>query len=249
MIHGSIGIIVGLVMGVTGAGGAIISIPLFQLLLRSSLKEATVLSLLAVLFGTGINLIGKFTRVKWNLGIGLALSGTASNFASLGLKPYIPNLMIVFMLLLIGLFSIWNVWSTQENSGLAAKSIGYAKIIITGLVLGVVTTITGLGGGVLLIPIFLKVFHLNYEDALPTSLVTIFFISFSALIFQRNTALTLIDVSEALSLGAGATFSYLTLRLTLKRLTAEKLLKLRKVIFTTVTFASLAGVVYKSFQG
>ena len=51
-----IGVIVGLIMGLTGAGGALISIPLFLSLMNVSLKEATVLSLIAVMLGSLINL-------------------------------------------------------------------------------------------------------------------------------------------------------------------------------------------------
>ncbi len=246
MVYGFIGILVGLVMGVTGAGGAIISIPLFQLLVNSSLKEATVLSLLAVLFGTATNLIGKLTRVNWRLGLGLALSGTGANFATLGLKQYVPDLVIICSLIGIGIFSILNVWKTRQSSDSSEGRQSFTKILITGILLGIITTFTGLGGGVLLIPVFLNVFHLNYEDAIPTSLITIFLVSSSALLFQRDTALGLINITQVLSLGTGAVLAFLCLKIILKGFSAANVLKLRKVLFTLVTLASLAGVIWKT---
>ena len=90
-----IGLIVGLIMGITGAGGAIISIPLFQLSMNATLKEATVLSLFTVLLGTGSNLLNRLSDVKWKLAFGLFFSGTIANFLTLPLKTLIPDQLAI----------------------------------------------------------------------------------------------------------------------------------------------------------
>ena len=43
-----LGVIIGVVMGLTGAGGALVAIPLFMQFQGMSLKEASVFSLIAV---------------------------------------------------------------------------------------------------------------------------------------------------------------------------------------------------------
>jgi len=247
LIFALIGLIVGLLMGITGAGGAVIAIPLFQLLLGSTLKEATVLSLITVILGTGVNLINRLSDVKWKISLGLALSGSIANFLSRSLKEIMPEALIALLLVLIGIFSIWSVWKSQGIMEYSEEQkFQPVKVIITGLMLGLVTTLTGLGGGVLLIPILLRIFNMIYEDALPTSLASIFLISLSSLIIQGNKTLELMNVNEFFFISAGAVIAFTTLTLTLKFLSNDQKLKLRKYVFTLTTISSLIIIILKA---
>ena len=51
----AIGSVIGLVMGLTGSGGALVAIPLFMYVLELGLKEASVLSLVAVRLASSFN--------------------------------------------------------------------------------------------------------------------------------------------------------------------------------------------------
>lgn len=241
-----IGLIVGLIMGITGAGGAIISIPLFQLSMNATLKEATVLSLFTVLLGTGSNLLNRLSDVKWKLAFGLFFSGTIANFLTLPLKTLIPESIIAVLLVIIGLYSISSVWSSDFSKKESASETNLGIILLVGLLLGLVTTLTGLGGGVLLIPLLLRVFKMNYEKAIPTSLASILLISLSSLILQLEIALSLIQGIEILYLGAGSLVALVTLRLILNFLSPTQLLKLRKIVFSLATLISLIIVIIKA---
>src|SRR5690606_28602907 len=109
-------LIVGIVVGLTGAGGALISIPLFLLLLGATLKEATVLSLVAVIIGTSINLTGQLKRVDSKIAIPLSLAGIVANYGTSFLKPLTPDLVVAGLLILIAVYSLWSVWSIKEDS-------------------------------------------------------------------------------------------------------------------------------------
>lgn len=247
MTYALIGFIVGTIMGMTGAGGAFVAIPLFQIFLKASLKDATVLSLIAVLIGTGVNLIGRTQVVKWKMVFGFAVFGTFANYVGLPLKKLVPDLVIVSLLLSFGLFSIYSVWHSILANKDAFVQINVFKVIGIGLLLGLVTTLTGLGGGVLLIPLLLKIFGMTYEEALPTSLAIILLITLSALIFQGPKTLDLISPMEILSIGAGSILAFAGLQKMLSSLSAAKVLKLRKIVFTISTIASLLIVVAKTF--
>lgn len=247
MILGLIGLIVGLLMGITGAGGAIIAIPLFQLLLDSPLKEATVLSLITVILGTGVNLASRLNHVNWKLSIGLAVSGSLANFLSMPLKEKMPELTIALLLVLIGIFSIWSVWNSSHTRTISGDAkIPPGIIIITGLLLGLVTTLTGLGGGVLLIPLLLRIFKMSYEDALPTSLSSIFLVSLSSLVIQGKKTLELLNLDDFLLITAGALIAFGFLKFLLKSLNHSQKLKLRKYVFTLATISSLVIVIIKT---
>lgn len=246
MIHAAIGLIVGIIMGLTGAGGAMISIPLFIGLLNTSLKEATVLSLIAVIFGTLVNLLGQVSAIHKKIIIPLTLAGAVANYLSLPLKAKTPEVIIAFLLTLIGIYSLWSVWTGKNNSSSGnIENKVIVKALLAGAILGVVTTLTGLGGGVILVPILISLFGKNYEEALPTSLGSILVISMTAFFFQLETALTLITISDLGLIGVGAILSYVFLKFLLKQLPQEKILKARKLVFTAVTIYSVVSVIIK----
>ena len=246
MIYATIGLFVGVIMGITGAGGAMISIPLFINLTGTSLKEATVLSLVAVVFGTAVNLIGRVFEVNKKIAISMSVAGAISNYYSLPLKEIVSEFVIAALLTVIGIYSIWSVWDRKSNSHtLKEEKRVLSKALIAGAFLGVITTLTGLGGGVILVPILINVFGKTYEEALPTSLGTILLISLTAFIFQFKTAFFLISFTQLALLAAGALIAYGLLKVLLKKITEAKLLLIRRTVFTTVTIYSVVSVIIK----
>ena len=245
MIFLLIGLVIGLIMGITGAGGAIISIPLFQVALGSTLKEATVLSLVAVIFGTGSNVVARLREVNWQIVGVFTLTGALSGYLALPYKKLLPELVITILLILIGLYSLLSVWKDQNRGG-NMKSPSILLLVPVGLLLGLITTFTGLGGGVLLIPILIGIFGMTYEKAVPTSLASILFITLSSLLSQLDVARELISGKEILFIAAGAASAYAVLTLLLRKLSEAQTLKLRRVVFGLVTMASLTFIVMKT---
>ncbi len=247
MIYTTIGLIVGMTMGLTGAGGALISIPLFINLLDTSLKDATVLSLVAVLFGTAINLFGQFSKVNIKIAMTLSAAGIVANYLSLSMKSGTPEIVIAALLTVIGIYSIVSVWGKNKTSSIVEKdSQVVTKALIAGAFSGLMTTLTGLGGGVILVPILIKFFGKNYKEALPTSLATILLISLSAFMFQSKVALGLIAIPQLLMIGGGAILAFLLLKVLLRKLSEVKVLQIRRIVFTLVTVYSVVSVIIKA---
>lgn len=249
MIFTFIGLIVGMVMGLTGAGGALISIPLFMFLAGRDLKSATILSLMAVIFGTGVSLIGKVRKVSWEIVLGFTVVGAITNYLSLPLKALTPDLMIAFFLLGVGLFSIKSIWIKKTQSSTRVVHHKFLKIVFTGTLLGVTTTLTGLGGGVLLVPILLAFFGKTYDEALPTSLASILLISSTSLIIQSTRFGLPFNAQDLMSIGSGAIVSFFGLRLILKKIDEKKVDQLRKYTFTVLTLYSIMSVMIKTING
>lgn len=246
MIHASIGLIVGIIMGLTGAGGALVSIPLFMQLLDTSLKDATILSLVAVLFGTGINLLGLIKKIEAKIVFSFFIFGSLANYLTLPLKTMLPEIAIASILALIGVYSIWSVWRGNVTTTTTPKTSGLLKMALTGLVLGIVTTLTGLGGGVILVPILITFFAKTYEEALPSSLATIFLISSVSLILQMKTGLELIALHELGYIGLGAIIAFVTLKALMRFMNTNLVIQLRKIVFTMVTVYSIITVFMKT---
>lgn len=247
MLYTIIGLIVGIIMGLTGAGGAMISIPLFINLLDTSLKEATVLSLVAVVLGTAVNLIGQFSKANKKIVIAFGLGGIVTNYTSLPLKVQTPEWLIAAILTIIGIYSIWSVWhkTAQENFH-SKSSMVIPKALIAGSFVGLLTTLTGLGGGVILVPILINFFGNTYERALPTSLGTILLISLTSFIFQSKVAFELINGNQLSLMAAGALLAFFLLKNIIKRVAEKKILLSRKIVFTAVTIYSIISVIYKA---
>jgi uncharacterized membrane protein YfcA len=245
MEYGLIGLIVGIIMGLTGAGGALISIPLFLNLLHSSLREATVLSLLAVMLGSFINLFGKFNKIHLKLSFILVLFGGISSYLTLFIKHQVPEFMILLLLTFLGLYSIWSVWSRGAQKPHQERRHELPNGVLCGLLLGMITTLSGLGGGVILVPLLIKIFGKTYEEALPTSLGTIFLISLSSFLLQAETAATLLTLKTFVFLSLGAMGAAFLLKVLLGRMKNIEFLKVREIVFTIVTLYSLISVLWR----
>lgn len=247
MLHALIGLTVGLIMGLTGAGGALISIPLFLFLLGATLKEATVLSLIAVMLGTAVNLFRQKHQIDKKVVMNFVSFGTIANYASLPLKALIPDVVIALLLTAVGIYSIWSIWENRSDQTITHPKTNLVKLAGTGLFLGLITTLTGLGGGVLLVPILIRGFGKSYEEALPTSLATIFLISLISFILQIKIGLELITSFEIGLIAIGALTAFFVLKLVLRRIHISKIESFRKIVFTLVTLYSVSSVLIKSF--
>lgn len=244
MVYSIIGAIVGLMMGITGAGGALIAIPLFITFLHFTLKQATVLSLVAVILGTIINLLNQKYKVDRKMVLGFVFFGALGNFSSLHLKTIVPDFVIVILLALIIFFSLWNIWHSAPRQSQGQSNVHFVKIALTGIFLGILTTLTGLGGGVLLVPILIR-FGKTYEEAIPTSLAIIFFISTISFVMQGKLGFELISLNGFAYLTIGTISSFLALKILFRKLNPQMIEKIRKTVFTLVTTYSLISVLIK----
>ncbi len=241
-----IGLLVGLIMGLTGAGGALISIPLFLSLMGASLKEATVLSLIAVISGTVLNLFTQKKSSDKKFVIVAVGSGALANAATLPLKSFTPDWIVAGLLAIIASYSVWSVWSGKKQSTEGQQKSSIWKMVFTGFLLGILTTLTGLGGGVILVPILLKVFGKSYEEAMPTSLLSIMLISGLSFVLQllRSDSLTISPMDIGL-IFVGSITAALGLSVVTKKLKPEILDKIRRIVFTLVTVYSITSIMLK----
>src|SRR5690606_18569125 len=166
---------------------------------------------------------------------------------TLFLKPLTPDLVVAGLLILIALYSLWSVWSVKEDS--QSKMSNQSLVIkssAAGVILGALTTLTGLGGGVIIVPILIKLFGRTYEEVLPTSLATVLVISLASFIFQSDVALELITYSQLFFLGTGALGAYLLLGLLMRSMDRSGTDRIRKIVFSIVTVFSAVSVASKA---
>lgn len=191
-IVGYIGaIIIGLVLGLIGGGGSILTVPVFVYILGIEPVLATAYSLFVVgstaLVGAVQN--AKKGLVDFKTGIIFSIPAFTSVFLTRKfLVPAIPDqlfeigdftvsknigIMIFFALIMI-IAAYFMIKGRQQNDESDEEtSYNYPLIIIEGLVVGLLTGIVGAGGGFLIIPALVLLAKLSMKKAVATSLLII----------------------------------------------------------------------------
>jgi uncharacterized membrane protein YfcA len=242
MLHFILGAIIGSVMGLTGAGGALISIPLFMHFLQMDLKDASVYSLSAVIFASGINYLMQFKNAKIKETLVIVLVSGFGSYIVSPWKSQLSNWIIIVLLLGISLFALINVWSkkTPEKKSIqsSTSTYYYGVLIISGLVLGILTTFTGLGGGVLMVPVMLRFLHFSQKQAIASSLLAVAISSTFSLLVQIYHGFHFsMDIHTAL-LFLGMFVMALLLKFLLKHVSSHRMLLIQRIVFSLVVFIS-----------
>jgi uncharacterized protein len=168
---------VGAVLGILGAGGATLTVPIFVYLFGASPKVATLLSLGVVgavsLLGV-VRASGK-SEIRWDWAARAALPSFVTIWLSRKiLLPMIsperePFLMVAFALLLV------LVARSMLRSGSARvrASIPVSRFVLRASGVGLVTGALGAGGGFLIVPMLTEWAALPFRVAASTSLAVI----------------------------------------------------------------------------
>jgi uncharacterized membrane protein YfcA len=177
-------ILVGLTLGLTGAGGSVVTLPVLVYLAGVTPVRAVALSLLVV--GTAA-LVGAIQR--WRAGnfharaaLLFAVSGMAGAWAGAKLTPMVPPglLMAGFALLMI-IVSLRMIVSREEPLAMM-PDCRPLRCVAAGAGVGLLTGFLGVGGGFLLVPALVKFARLPLRMAAGTSLAVIAFNSAAGLL-------------------------------------------------------------------
>lgn len=184
-------LIVGLVLGLIGAGGSILTVPVLVYAVGINPVIATAYSLFVVgvtsLIGAIRNLRKKLVDVKTAIIFSIP-AFIAVYLTRLYLVPAIPetlfsinelvitkNIFIMVFFALIMLLASFSMIRNKKSDGEHTEEIkyNYPMIAIEGVLVGVLTGIVGAGGGFLIIPALVLLAKLPMKKAVGTSLLII----------------------------------------------------------------------------
>lgn len=184
-------LLMGITLGLLGAGGSILTVPILVYLFGISPVAATGYSLLIVgfsaLFGMFLYLGKK--QIDFNIAIKFAIPSMISVYLTRRfLLPAIPeNIHLLslsiskdlFILLLFSIIMLFTSLSmirskTQKTEASEIKPlIKNTLIILESSIIGVVTAVIGAGGGFLIVPALVLLNKINVKTAIGTSLFII----------------------------------------------------------------------------
>ena len=238
----TIGVIIGFVMGLTGAGGALVAIPLFMQFQNMTLKEASVFSLVAVVIASLSNFFYQRKDARLELAGIFILSSALGSFISHPYKNLLPDIAIAVTLALIALYSLYSIWTPSKKNDQSLSNINIWKTISIGLLLGLLTTFTGLGGGVLMLPILIGIYKLEQKQAIATSLVVVGLSSLVSFFIQILKGADLPADQSIIGLILGILVTSYLIKLLSSKISEDKSEFLRKMIFTFVVALSLIKI-------
>jgi uncharacterized membrane protein YfcA len=182
-------IIVGVVLGLLGGGGSILSIPILVYLFHIEPTIAGAYSLFIVGVTSFVGAIPKYKQqlVHLKTGIIFGLPSIVSIFLTRSIiVPAIPDelfqlgsLMVTKRMLLLGVFAILMVLASvpmirgKREIASSSKRFRTVLVILEGILIGFLTGLVGAGGGFLIIPALVFMTGLHFKTAVGTSLFII----------------------------------------------------------------------------
>lgn len=180
------GLMIGTVLGLLGGGGALMAIPvlvyIFHYPFRLAISSGLVLVVLGVL--PALILYWRHRQIHWLSALLMGLSGMAGARLSSQLAGLAPTQWLLGLLIVLMLLSALNMLKPAQKERELAPSVRQPHsiaLILSGLGIGLLTGLVGVGGGFLLVPALLYFGRLPIRLAIPTSLVIIALNSLSGL--------------------------------------------------------------------
>ncbi len=171
---------IGVTMGLLGAGGSILTVPLLTLVAGLSPRSAIATSLFAVMVTAAVSAAvhARAGRVRWRVGLVFGLAGMAGAYGGASLSVYLSEraLMICFGVVMT-MAAVAMLRGRRGGDGTArdVTPSGRALVLIAveGVVIGGLTGLIGAGGGFIIVPTLVLLTRLPMHAAVGTSLMVI----------------------------------------------------------------------------
>ena len=203
MIVALLGLAVGLVLALTGAGGGVLAVPLLVFVTGIGMAQAAPIGLVAVGMGAGVGALLGLRKgiVRYRAALLIAATGTLFAPLGLGLAHRIDNrwLIVLYALVLVHVASKSFRKSRDSNIGLEGKAVNRptcvrnpdngrftwtapcaCALIRAGGMAGFLSGLLGVGGGFVVVPALQHSTDLSLPSAVATSLAVIFLVSLNA---------------------------------------------------------------------
>lgn len=187
-----IGLIVGFLSAILGIGGGVVLVPLYSFIFQLQGNDPNYVhslaigsSLLTVVFASTSATIRHFKNdnVEIKFGIIFGVFTIISSFllSQLAINTDQKTLKLIFIIVLAIIITIMLLDKKAENN--LNKSFNkklYLLIPVVGFVIGALSAFTGVGGGIIAVPIFYYIFKINFKKAIGTSTLVIIFSTITA---------------------------------------------------------------------
>lgn len=177
-------VFIGVSLGLLGGGGSILAVPLLVYVVGMDAKEAIATSLLVVGATSAVALIphARAGRVRWRTGLVFGAAGMVGAYAGGRVAEFIPGtvLLVAFALMMLAT-AVAMIRGRRAPSTPAHTELPVGRVLLDGVVVGLVTGLVGAGGGFLIVPALVLLGGMPMSAAVGTSLLVIAMKSFAGL--------------------------------------------------------------------
>lgn len=166
---------VGIALGLTGAGGSVLTLPVLVYLagIDPALAVAMSLPIVGASAISGMIVRLKAGEIHWRA-VGLfSISGMLGAALGSRFTSYLPSSLLMTLFALIMFMVALQLWLSVEKEIQPAENCRPVICLLTGCTVGFITGLIGVGGGFLLVPALTKFARLPIRIATGTSLAIV----------------------------------------------------------------------------
>lgn len=177
----ALGLVIGGLLGLLGGGGSILAVPALVYGVNLPLAAAVPMSLLVVGISSAAAVLPRLREVQWRLAAIFGVTGGVAAFGGAAVNRLLdPSLVLLGFAAVMVVAALRMLRSSDEAGGSCAMPGGgvdwrscLPKAAASGVVVGFLTGLFGVGGGFLIIPALTLLLGLPMATAVATSLVVI----------------------------------------------------------------------------
>jgi uncharacterized membrane protein YfcA len=213
----TLSVLIGLLLGLLGGGGSILTVPVLVYVLHIAPKTAIVTSFVVVGISSLMALIphARKGNVCWSSGVIFGLAGMLGAFGGGRLAAHFSNEVLMALFGLVTLVTGLAMWRSRGKRDYPATAqtstcplrAPFPKLIFDGFFVGALTGLVGVGGGFLIVPALTLGVGLSMPAAVGTSLLVVVMNAVAGL--GGYTQHVAIDLPLTLQFSAGAIFGSL----------------------------------------
>ncbi|MBQ1073124.1 sulfite exporter TauE/SafE family protein [Micromonospora sp. C31] len=194
----ALAVLIGISLGLLGGGGSILAVPLLVYVADLPAREAIATSLLVVGVTSAVGALphARAGRVRWRTGLLFGAAGMAGAYGGGRLAAFVPTAVLLagFALMMLATATAM-LRGRRDDPGRERREPRTARVLLDGVVVGLVTGLVGAGGGFLVVPALALLGGLPMPVAVGTSLVVIAMKSFAGLAGYLST----VDIDPGLA--------------------------------------------------
>ena len=180
-------IFIGLSLGLLGSGGSILTVPALIYLVGQDEKIAIAgsLAIVGIIAASGVISYHLKRQIKWPVVLRFGLPSMVASYLAASLSVYLTGIMQLGLFAIIMLLSAFFMIRQPQITTVTPKSTQQnqqIKFIFSGLMVGCITGLVGVGGGFLIVPSLVLLTGLSMTNAVATSLAIITLQSFTGFI-------------------------------------------------------------------
>lgn len=173
----ALSLLIGVSLGVLGGGGSILTVPILVYVAGMDPKEAIAASLfvVGVTSAAGVVSHARHGRVRWRTGLIFGAAGVVGAFLGGILGGHLPGelLLVLFALMMVATSVAMIRGRKAVDESKKHAELPVLRVLLDGLVVGLVTGLVGAGGGFLVVPALALLGGLPMAVAVGTSLLVI----------------------------------------------------------------------------